>query len=53
MPLFVNFINHNSIEILRSTGIEEVLLMFDATFGFFFEYIDKCFFIVYTLIKLL
>jgi len=36
MLLFVNVINHNSVEVLRSTGIEEVLLIFNATFSFFF-----------------
>jgi len=35
MPLFVNVINHNSVNVLRSIGVEVVLLTFIAEFDEF------------------
>jgi len=35
MPLFVNVINHNSVNVLRSIAVEEVLLTFIAEFDEF------------------
>jgi len=48
MPLFVNVINHNSVNVLRSIGVEVVLLTFIAEFHEFIflkhEPICLCFF---------